>query len=454
MKRILIALVVVTLGGLPTVADADYHDPGEPEHENGFSDRSCIPEPDDVLPGDSGIVHTVDDSGGADHLTIQNAVDAASPGDTVLVHPGVYAEQVDVTTDALRIRGTDRGSVIIDGQNSRQYGIYVYGADRVLIENMTGHNTRHTAFYWRHAHGYWGRNLTGYNNRLYGVYAFGARCGQFNDSFGSGNADSAFYIGECFTCDAVIHDVVAEENGLGYSGTNAGGNLTIRNSVWRDNALGIVPNSLDSELEPPQRGATIIDNDVVHNNGQFVPGAGAGAPYWGLGIIIAGGKDNVVANNRVLDHVHAGIGLAPLPSENVWTPSSNVIWNNTVGHPADDPAYDETLDLAQGASSGPENCWEHNHAPDGYEITTAPPALSPVWDCSQNLTPPGGDPRAEQKLIEGELGLNGRVVAPWETWPAPNTSDDPEAFVDLADPDCDAGTDCGIDRWLPALGLS
>ncbi len=32
----------------------------------------------------------------ADHPTIQAAVDAASPGDLILVEPGVYEEAVDV----------------------------------------------------------------------------------------------------------------------------------------------------------------------------------------------------------------------------------------------------------------------------------------------------------------------------------------------------------------------
>ena len=34
----------------------------------------------------------------ADHPTIQEAVDAASPGDLVLIEPGVYKEAVTVTT--------------------------------------------------------------------------------------------------------------------------------------------------------------------------------------------------------------------------------------------------------------------------------------------------------------------------------------------------------------------
>ncbi|MGZ6144252.1 MAG: hypothetical protein ACXWLM_13005, partial [Myxococcales bacterium] len=47
--------------------------------------------------------------------TIQSAVDAASPGDWILIAPGTYKESVLVTTPGIHLRGLDRNGVTVDG---------------------------------------------------------------------------------------------------------------------------------------------------------------------------------------------------------------------------------------------------------------------------------------------------------------------------------------------------
>jgi parallel beta-helix repeat protein len=60
---------------------------------------------------------TVDDDGPADFRTIQEAINAAEEGDTILVMSGFYREAV-VVNKTLSLQGTNKRDTIIDGNNS------------------------------------------------------------------------------------------------------------------------------------------------------------------------------------------------------------------------------------------------------------------------------------------------------------------------------------------------
>jgi len=324
----------------------------------------------------------------ADKPTIQGAVDAAQPGDLILVAPGTYHEAVKVCTSDLTIRGEDRNETILDGQSKLTNGFTVQ-ADNVIIENMTAHHYVGNGFYWTDQTGYRGSYLTAYDNGDYGIYAFGSKRGEFDRSYASGSPDSGFYIGQCYPCDALITDVISEWNGLGYSGTNAGGNLIIQNSEWAHNSAGIVPNTLDSEKGPPERGTSVIGN-YVHDNGNEK------APYnlWshiplGDGILVPGGDLNYIANNRVVNNSEYGILVLGNIDKNFWLASGNVVRGNTV-------TGSGVADLALSSPSGANNCFADNKA-----ATTTPPLLEVSHPCGSPMTLVGG----------GDFGATLRLVA-------------------------------------------
>ena len=82
-----------------------------------------------------------------DYPTIQNGVDAANPGDLVLIDKGTYVESVFVTTPSITLRGVDRNSVILDGKFEFGTGIMV-GGNGVAVENMTARNYTLNGFFW------------------------------------------------------------------------------------------------------------------------------------------------------------------------------------------------------------------------------------------------------------------------------------------------------------------
>ncbi len=288
-----------------------------------------------------------------DHDSIQRAVEAAEPRDLVSVGPGVYREAVEVLdTPHITIRGRDRNEVILDGEHTRQNGVTVT-VDGVVVENVTARNYGYNGFFWTGVTGYRGSYLTAYNNAEYGVYAFASTRGRFEHSYASGHPDSGFYVGQCDPCHAVVTDVVAERNAIGYSGTNAGGDLHVRNSVWRDNMAGIVPNTLDSEDLAPQAGATIEDNLVADNDNVDAPTLAIGYPVFGTGIAVPGGTDNVVRNNEVRDHANFGVLLGPIIDKNLWRPAGNEVRENVVRQSG-------RADLALAMPAGPDNCFADN----------------------------------------------------------------------------------------------
>ena len=314
-----------------------------------------------------------------DHDTIQAAVDAAGPGDLVLVGPGTYREEVKVAVPSVTIRGRDRDRVVVDGEFRRPNGISVT-ADGVAVENLTVRNALINGLFWTGVRGYRASYVTAYNNKDYGIYAFDSVDGLFEHSYASGSPDSGFYIGQCHPCDAVIDQVVAEHNALGYSGTNAGGNLQIVRSVWRRNWAGIVPNTLDSELLPPFRQVDIVGNLVEANHNRDAPGVPLEWATFGNGILLGGGNDSRVERNRVVDHTHHGILVTPNLDEHLWTSSGNRVVGNVVEGSG-------RADLALAAPAGAGNCFQGNQA-----RTSIPVGLQAFQRCEGLRLPLRMDP--------------------------------------------------------------
>lgn len=304
-----------------------------------------------------------------DAPTIQAAVDMASPGDLILVEPGIYPESVTVDVDDIVIRGVDRNTVILDGQNKFGNGIRVVGANGVALENMTARDYQQNGFYWTEVVGYRGSYLTALRNGLYGIYAFDARGGLIEHSYAAGHPDAGFYIGQCDPCDAVLRDSIGEHNGLGYSGTNASNNLYVVGNVFRHNNTGILPNSGDYEKRWPQSNTVFAGNLVYSNNGP-APGIGPLLRITGHGILVSGGLGNTVVRNRVWDHDLAGIAVIANFMGRSFPSNDNVIEGNDV-------SGSRTADLALSARETSRNCFVGNVA-----RTALPASLLAMTTCA------------------------------------------------------------------------
>ena len=252
----------------------------------------------------------------ADYPTIQAAVDAAEPGDLVLIHEGVYNEAVVVQTDEIVIRGIDRNKVILDGQYAEigsENGIII-SANGVAVENLTIRGYTRNGLFWTGDYGndffidgYRASYVTVHNVGVYGIYAFNALNGHFDHTYASGSDDSSYYVGQCRDCNALLYEVEATNSQLGYSGTNSSGTV-IAKSHFHNNMIGFVTSSLSSEQLAPNTGTIIVGNYIHDNNNEQVPSRNHSYQLGlGTGVILAGTTDNIVERNRIVDNHRAGV---------------------------------------------------------------------------------------------------------------------------------------------------
>ena len=370
------------------------------------------------------------------YATIQSAVAAAEPGDWVLIDVGVYAGTVLVTTPRVHLRGVDRNNVILDGQHQVGNGIEVSWADGVSIENLTVHDFDRatldgedgTQIWWNGGdgsgmigiNGWRGRYLTTYSTGLlggYGIFMSNSVRGALNQVYASGFNDSGIYLGACRDCRAKISNALVENNALGYSGTNSGGHIIVRNSTFRNNSNGVGPNSLNNDdRPPPQDGAcnsgqntsptptfsstrigrcTVFRHNVVANNDNFSTPANSttGSIPWGNGFILIGTYADLIVENSIQGNPSAGLlGFEnpdpfPATSDTIFFQlAGNKVARNTFstnGTNGDPSAADIVLAGGLfGQKMSTNNCFTRN------TFTTSTPAdIEGTWGC-QNLTTP------------------------------------------------------------------
>jgi hypothetical protein len=348
--------------------------------------------------------------------TPQAAIDAAQPGDVILLAAGTYAGGLIVpdTEHDLTIRGADRAGVVFDGKGSNLNAIEIEG-DRVTLENLSAHDFDANGFYWEKVDGFTGRYLTVWNVSLYGIYATESRGGLFEQSLVSGAADAAFYVGECQPCDTTIRDVEGRLSAIGYSGTNTGAGLQLLDSIWDRNGTGILPNSYDGQALPPPETDSRIEGNVVRDSGTVpVPANTPLAGFIGMGIGVAGGNANTIVGNTVTGSAAYGIALYPTIQLDfsAYAPQDNHVRGNTL---SDSGRAD--LALAHGVAAG--NCFAGN-----TYVTSLPAKIEEILPCDGQSISTNGDASVAADLAVSvpdaldRLALRG-PRPDWRSMPAP-----------------------------------
>jgi hypothetical protein len=211
------------------------------------------------------------------------------------------------------------GRVVLDGGGSKQNGVAVNDADEVTVNGFKARHYRANGFFFTNVNGYTMNHLIAEKTGVYGLYAFNTIGGRILNSEAYYVNDGAFYIGQTPPQDKPVQTLVRNVEGwgspIGFSATNMR-YVTITKSRFYNNAVGLAPNALDGEKFPPDEHNVIVDNDIFWNNFNFhegkppfkprTTGTAALVPV-GTGIIMFGGRDHRIENNRIYGNFLAGI---------------------------------------------------------------------------------------------------------------------------------------------------
>jgi hypothetical protein len=278
------------------------------------------------------------------------------------------------------------------------------------------------------ANGFFFTNLTGYTmNHLvarqtgvYGLYAFNTIGGRMLNSEAYYVNDGAFYIGQtppqAKPVRALVRNVSGWGSPIGFSGTNMR-YVTITKSRFYNNAVGIVPNALDSEKFPPAENNVIVDNDIFWNNFNFHEGKPpfavreSGTPAMvpvGTGVLLLGGRGNLVERNRIHGNFFVGVAAIydPLVPENPDAAHlrDNVVRDNAFGLGGTDiNGFDIAYD-----GSGSGNCFSMEGV-----TSSLPENGSTFAGCSG---PNAFDADVQARMF-GAIGLN--ALKHWKQHPHP-----------------------------------
>jgi hypothetical protein len=495
-RRLLLGLVVVVAMGLPAVAGAHVLRVGKYHGIKGQY-TTIQPAVKAAKPGDWILI------GPGDYKTRSSSMPTTGhPADS-------FPAAVLISTPRLKLRGMDRNKVIVDGTKSGPAcnhikadqnfgppvkggpgglnGIMVWEADNVWVQNLTacnflgGNGGAGNGIWWNggadsggatkvsiHGWGYLGSYLTATSTFIdgnglsdksehsaaqYGIFSSNWNGGTWDHTYASNFNDSGYYIGACGQqCNQTVDHAWGQFSALGYSGSNSGGVLIVKNSEFDHNKDGFDTNSQNGDNPPPQNGAcpkgkkpsvkgavgcwVFMKNYVHDNNDVNVPFAGlAGEGPVGTGMSVSGGRNDTIINNRFANNKAWGIIFVPFPDSGGpctgGTPNSPLLGPGSCLYDDYGDAIIHNKFTKNGGYGNPTNgdfdqLNFESHPSDCYRANTDPAGLSPDSQkleqqhptCTQGDVPPNPNvPFLNEVLCDSQVQLTGFGCQPGDHYP-------------------------------------
>jgi parallel beta-helix repeat protein len=315
--------------------------------------------------------------------TIQAAVDAAAPGDTVVVPPGTYRESVLVDKSDLTLRGS-RGAVIDASGFSNGIrvgtGEETPGPDgfpicppptlrNVTVEGLTVKNAEDNGILLMGVDGFRVRGGRYVDNQEYGVFPRCSTNGLVDGNFAQGANDTGIYVGNDTNVTVTGNRAVGNTSGFEVENSSS---VVVHGNRAIGNTAGILVFVLPG-LPRTTTDHVLVEGNVVMRNNRPNPvppasGEDLGLVPTGSGILDIAGDDVTFRHNVVLGNDTVGLavvaspfaGLDPRvePNPDRTRVVDNVLLHNGL-HPDPLRAGDRAADIVYDGS-GTENCFARN----------------------------------------------------------------------------------------------
>jgi parallel beta-helix repeat protein len=285
--------------------------------------------------------------------SIQAAVDAANPGDTVLVRPGTYYQEVVIQTDRIKLQGSLAAirPPLVDTSPCGQIAICVVGnidfntgeifgyVHGVTVTGFTVNGFANSGIFAYAADRTTFSNNTSLSNAAYGLVAFTTIYTTMFGNVARQNGEAGLYIGDSPVANASVHDNAAQANTFGilFRNSTAG---TLQHNTITHNCGGII---VLADSPGPASNVNVLSN-TVSGNTSACDSEDAG-PVSGIGIALLGADHVFVSGNTVRDNTPTGDTIAEggviVEEGPAGTPAhANTITGNTILHNTPDIFWD------------------------------------------------------------------------------------------------------------------